>query len=226
MQISSDYREITRDEALVFRSRYSNAWNDPIIPERQYERVVKSELQAYREGKPILPYDVLMDLLWSLPIKNPTILDVGASSGYYREVLRLRNYPARYTGIDLSPWYKRAAWHYFGGIIFDVGDCCKLPYEPAAFDIVLHSACIMHELDYPKAIEEAARVSKQYVIFHRTPIAEKTSYFIKLGYDLEMIELAFEEKELFELFHNAGLKLMKFSSMGPKMRSYLLYKDA
>ncbi len=83
----------------------------------------------------------------------------------------------------------------------------------------------MHELEYPKAISEAARVAKDYVIFHRTPIAQKTSYFIKHGYDLEMIEVAFAEQELFDLFHDVGLKLRSFADMG-KMRSYVLEKDA
>jgi SAM-dependent methyltransferase len=225
MSVSTNYREITRSEALKFRATYSSAWLDPIIPERQYERVVKGELQAYREGKPVLSYDTFMKCLRTLPLNNPRILDVGASSGYYREVLNISNYICRYVGFDISQSYKRAAHHYFPGIQFDVGDCCHLPYANGDFDVVLHSACLMHELDYPEAISEAARVAKKYVIFHRTPIAEATKYFIKLGYDLEMVEIAFNEQELFGLFEDVGLKLKHSESMN-SMRTYVLAKDA
>ncbi len=91
-KVSRSYREITRAEALEFRSRYSNAWEDPLIPKRQYERIVKGELEAYLLGKAVLPYDVLMKCLWDLPIRNPRLLDVGASSGYYREVFNIAKY--------------------------------------------------------------------------------------------------------------------------------------
>ncbi len=222
-KVSRNYREITREEALEFRSRYSNAWNDPIIPEHQYNRVVKGELETFRNGGAVLPYSTLIALLIKLTIQNPSILDVGASTGYYREVLKIANYPCRYTGLDMTESYRRAAGHYFPGIRFDVGDACALPYKDSSFDILLHSACIMHELDYTKAIAEAARVSSKYVIFHRTPIAEKTTYYIKVGYDLEMVEIAFEEMELFKEFNNNGLFLRDFATM-EKMKTYVLEK--
>src|SRR5688572_10950142 len=156
--ISEAYRELTQAELDIFEETYESAWKDEAMPERQYRRVVADELQRLRVGEEILPYKVALDCLKGLPaMDNPTLLDVGASSGYYSEVLKIAGFPCRYTGCDYSEHFQRIAQKLYPGVAFDVADARKLPYPDSSYDIVLHGAAIMHIREYPCAIAEAAR---------------------------------------------------------------------
>lgn len=206
--ISEAYRELNAEEIRIFGATYDAAWKDATMPERQYRRVVADEMVRFRAGEDILPYRVALECVRSLPsMDNPTVLDVGASSGYYSEVFQVGKFQCRYTGIDYSEHFKTVAQKIYPGIKFDVGDAASLPYASETFDIVLHGACLMHVRDYAKAISEAARVARKYVIFHRTPIEEKrgTVAYAKEAYGLPCMEYHFSPKELMELFARNGL---------------------
>ena len=56
---------------------------------------------------------------------------------------------------------------------FKINDAADLNYTNNQFNIVISGCCILHIIDYKKAISETARTAKDYVIFHRTPIIHK-----------------------------------------------------
>lgn len=212
--ISENYRKLEAHEVDAVAAECENAWRDPSMPERQWNTVVAHELDAFRNGKPVLPYNILLECLRLLPAESNTpetrLLDVGASSGYYSEVLKIGGFKFDYCGCDYSKFYKDFAESKFPGIRFFVADALQLPFAPGSHDIVLHSACLMHCPPYERAIYEAARAAKRYVIFHRTPIVEDsaTVFYMKSAYGINCIEVHFNENELIGLFNKYGLRLM------------------
>lgn len=209
--ISEGYRELNAEELAIFADTYESAWKDPAMPERQYRLVVADELVKFRAGEDILPYRVALEALRQLPeMDNPSVLDVGAASGYYSEVFKIGKFRCEYTGLDYSESFKTIAQRLYPGIAFDVADACKLPYPDSTFDVTFHGACIMHVRNYEKAISEAVRVSKKYVIFHRTPIEDKrdTVFYAKDAYSVPCLEIHLSPKELFSIFERVGLKVI------------------
>lgn len=185
---------------------------DPAIPERQYELAAKPELEVYRTGGTCAPFDALVNAMRHIPAHpHMSLLDVGASGGYYSEVLKIGGFDFQYHGIDFSSAFKELAARLYPGIWFDVGDARSLPYHDDFFEVVLNGAVIMHTLEYPKVIQETARVSSKYVIFHRTPIrtyTAATNFYLKEGYGVPMFEVHFNESELLGLFNQSGLELL------------------
>lgn len=233
--ISTNYRPLTPDELPRVAAECAEAWNDPEIPRRQYELAVKPELDTFRHGGKVAPYDALVRCLYHIPGEffdaRPRMLDIGASSGYYREVLGIAGYPVRYTGLDFSPAFKQLAQELYPDIAFEVGDARALPFHDDFFDVVLNSACIMHSIAYRLIIEESVRVASRFVIFHRTPILRNrpTSYYLKEGYGCPMLEAHFNERELLDLFYGNGLRLMYYTDVFNQgdfgHRSYVLRKE-
>jgi len=188
------------------------SWQDPSVPHRQYDACTKGQLRNYREGLSIEPYDVLVDILkenfTNLDEKN--ILEIGCSTGYYRDVLKIKGINAEYHGCDYSNSFIDFARKLFPGTDFQVQDNCSLSYPDKSFDIVISGCCLLHIMDYKKAIEETARVAKDYVVFHRTPVLHKkeTSYYIKTAYGVKMFEIHFNERELLRLMSENGLTVI------------------
>jgi SAM-dependent methyltransferase len=228
--VSSNYRQLAPDEIDRVAAECAKAWQSPEIPMRQYELAVKPELDKYRKGQPVAPYDALVKCLRQIPLKfsgsRSRLLDVGASSGYYREVLRQSGYYMQYTGVDYSPAFKKLADRLYQGIDFDVADATALPFHDDTYEIVLSGACIMHLANYPKAIQEAARVSRRYVILHRTPVTngQPTQYWLKEAYGVPCLEIWFNEYELERLCTAAGLDLLWQGDVNSNHKSYLLRK--
>lgn len=209
-EVSTNYRELRPDEIQQVAAECAEAWMNPDIPLRQYSLAVKDELDKFRRGIACAPFAALLKCMKHIPVLYPrmSLLDVGASGGYYSEVLA--GYGFKYTGIDFSPAFQKLAGSLYPGITFDVGDARALPYEDGAFDVVLHGACIMHMHAYARAIREAARVSGRHVLFHRTPVLldKPTTAYLKDGYGTPMIELHFNEAELLGLFSKSGLEVI------------------
>lgn len=243
--ISTNYRPLTPDELPRVAAECAEAWKAAEIPLRQYELAVKPELEAWRRGGSVAPYDALIRCLRQLPldviVTKPRLLDVGASSGYYSEVIRTSrispnlapwaHFEFKYTGIDFSPAFRSAAFALYPDIDFDCGDARDLPYHDEYFPLVLNSAVIMHTLEYAQVIKETARVASQFAIFHRTPILrnQPTSYYLKEGYGCPMLEAHFNERELLDLFYGNGLRLMYYTDVFNQgdfgHRSYVLRKE-
>lgn len=232
MTVSGHYRRIRPEDVDAVARTFSDAWKDPSLPETQYELAVRKELQNYRSGVSVAPFDVFINLLKFIPAGRKTLLDVGASSGYYSEVLRIRGFENEYeyTGLDYSTYFKDLAVKLFPGIRYEVGSATALPFEAKSFDVILHGACIMHCPEYGKAISEAARVARQAVIFHRTPIYlddTPTTAFSKTAYGIPCIEWHFNETEIVDLFYRNKLEIRATSDVfidgNFAHRSYLLF---
>lgn len=212
--VSANYRELAATEVERVANDYANAWQDASIPQRQFELAVKDELENYRRGLPCLPFDALVKTLRKLPHgcgqAGLKLLDVGASGGYYSEVLQLAGFRFEYTGCDFSPTFQELAQRLYPEIAFDVADARDLPYADDSFPIVVNGAVLMHTLEYPAVISETARVASKYVIFHRTPILSDrpTTFFTKDAYGIRVLEIHFCEAELLQRFDDNGLGLL------------------
>jgi Methylase involved in ubiquinone/menaquinone biosynthesis len=225
--ISTNYRELQSEEIAEVAAECRDAWKHPAIPHRQFELVTKRELEQFRKGESVAPWDALIRCWQRIPLTasfNPTVLDVGASGGYYNEVLRIAGYSVDYTCVDFSEHFARLADELYPGIAYDVADACDLPFDADAFTTVIHSACIMHCLDYPKAIQEAARVAEHCVIFNKTPLAAQTTYFRKKAYGVPCLEIHFNEAEFLQLCRQSGLELIYTTECGESARSYVFKK--
>src|SRR5262245_59339649 len=110
VNVSGHYKKLRSNQIDVACEIFNDAWQNPEIPALQFESVVKNELEDFRSGKECAPFDALVTLLRKIPDwNNPSLLDVGASSGYYSEVLRIAQLACRYTALDYSTYYKDLA---------------------------------------------------------------------------------------------------------------------
>ncbi len=185
----------------------SSAWQDPSIPAQQLA-VVEKELETFRVGGKVPPFDTLANILGFVPGGGLSLLEIGASSAFNSEVLKIAGLDFDYHACDYSQEFKELAAVRYPGIPFTVADACDLPYPDASFDVVVSGGCLMHIADYVAAIREAVRVSKKYVLFHRTPIVcdRGTFTFTKEAYGVKMTETHFNHREFQIMMQMAGLK--------------------
>ena len=207
-QVSSDYVVLRADEAESEGARLRDAWLHEDLPTRQ-RALVDSQLALYRAGNTVDVFDTFVAALRSLPVlrDGASLLEIGCSSGYYAEVLRVAGLPLRYTGCDYSEAFIALARQIYPGIPFAVEDAAALSYETDGFDIVVSGCCLLHIPDYERAIAETARVARDFVIFHRTPLmlGAPTKHFRKRAYGIETVEIQFGEAEFLALMAHHGL---------------------
>ncbi|MBI4407194.1 MAG: methyltransferase domain-containing protein [Candidatus Kerfeldbacteria bacterium] len=212
--VSGGHQVITRVEAE--RLQLDTQWQDPDLPQKQLE-IVKRELAQIKANHKFPAHmQALIDQMKLLALTKPTVLEIGCSSGYYNEILQLAGVDMQYTGCDYSSAFIDLAKQFYPSLPFDVCDATALPYQDQQFDIAISGCCILHILDYPKAIQETARVSKRYAVFSRTPVIHlaPTTYTKKMGYGVPMIEIIFNETELLRFFHAAGLRVIDIITFG------------
>lgn len=205
---SHGHKVISRDQAVALQ--FDAQWQDPTLPKKQYQ-IVEQELKKITATENFPPHmQALTDQLRSIAVPQQAVLEIGCSSGYYNEVLRLAGLNVQYTGCDYSEAFIAFAKKLYPQLPFQVADATALPYGDQQFDVAISGCCILHILDYPKAIAETARVTKRYAIFSRTPVIHlhPTVYTKKTGYGVPMVEIIFNEAELFTLFRDAGLAVV------------------
>lgn len=200
------YQIIDNPNLDDLKKKYANVWKDPEIPGRQLKTTEKQLPQIEK----IPAIADLIHMIKLTKVNKPKILEVGCSTGYHEEAFRREKLTATYEGCDYSEAFITMARKLHPKSKFTVGDATKLSYANNQFDIVISGCCILHIIDYQKAITEAIRVSKKYVIFHRTPTihTKDTTYTKKVGYGREMIENFFNETELYELFIKNNLSVV------------------
>lgn len=197
--ISGHYAIIDNPNPIALKQQFENAWKNPTLPQKQL-RITQKELPRYEQT---VPFQALISLMKKIqPSANTSVLEIGCSTGYYSEVLSKADFQMQYQGCDYSEEFIKTARAIYPMIIFKVEDATRLNYADNEFDIAISGCCLLHIIDYSLAIAEAARVAKNCVIFHRTPVIHKRStiYCKKLGYDIEMLEIIFNEEELLDLF--------------------------
>ena len=187
-----------------------NGWKDNTIPAAQ-NQLVRQEIQDMYAGRVIKPYSVLAEAVRMSGRASGIIIEVGCATGYYYEILRyLLGHDITYRGIDYSEAMISEAIRKYPGIPFEVGDAMRLPLADECCDILISGSVLLHVPDYKSAIAESVRVSRKWVIFHRTPITRgNTCYYKKKAYGVSCIEVHFGKEEFMLVCESHGLRLKK-----------------
>jgi len=208
---SRRFRSVAEVDVPLIAGRLEWAWQGDAIPLQQ-RRIVDEQLAALRDGHSNPTYEGLVGVMdHNIPqLDQKTLLEIGCSSGYYAEILRLRNVNVSYRGCDFSPAFVQLARSLYPSLSFDIENAVSLSYASEMFDIVISGCCLLHIAQYEKAISEAARVSREFVIFHRTPVLHlaDTKVYTKKAYGTEMLEIHFHEQQLIRLFAASGLNIV------------------
>jgi SAM-dependent methyltransferase len=213
--VSTDYQPIHADDVEAAGHELRDSWKNAAIPERQ-RAIVDGQLAAYRAGASIPVFDALVDILNANidGLAGLSLLEIGCSSGYYSEVLDIKRLGVRYEGCDYSPAFVDLARRLYPGIPFGVEDACDLRYADRSFDIVVSGCCILHIPDYELAIAETARVSRRWVVFHRTPVLHMHGpiTYEKKAYGVDTIEIHFNEQALVRLFKKYRMRVVDMNT--------------
>lgn len=206
--VSTNYEVLADGLLTAAGNRLRDSWKNEQIPARQRE-LVDAQLSAYRRGEPVTVFDALVDILRAnvADLNGVRLLEIGCSSGYYSEVFAARGVAVNYEGCDYSPAFIELARRHYPALRFEVQDAVRLSYPDANFDIVVSGGCILHIPDYEKAVGEAARVARRWVVFHRTPVLHASGplTYTKTAYGVQTIETHFNEQKLIRLFARNGL---------------------
>jgi SAM-dependent methyltransferase len=209
--VSSNYVNLQGKEADTEGRRLRNSWRDDSLPQRQRE-LVDQQLLQYRSGAQIDVFDIFVESIRNLPDLGSlvTLLEIGCSSGFYSEVIKISGLPIKYSGCDYSDAFIRLAKERHPSIDFAVEDATAMNYADSSFDIVVSGCCLLHIPEYIKGIEEAARVTRHFAIFHRTPVVwgQPEQWYRKNAYGVETVEIHFNEPEFLVLLAKSGLELI------------------
>jgi spore maturation protein CgeB len=206
--VSGNYHLIDKaqvDEALAA------GWQEAAIPAKQRE-LVDQELRRMYQGDVIPVYRVAAEAVMQTGCEDPFIVEIGCASGYYHEVLsHLLDKPVRYLGLDYSVALIEQGRSIYPDLDLMVADATDLPLPDSHCDILFSAALLMHVPEYEKALGESVRVSRQWCIFHRTPVTASgdTRYMTKDAYGVPVVELVFGEQELADLFQRVGLEVVR-----------------
>ena len=197
-------------EANQVSQELTDGWKSPPIPAIQ-RQLTDEELARMYEGKVIIRFRVLAECIHFIKGETKDIIEIGCSTGYYYEVLsHLLGQPIRYTGVDYSPVMISEATKKYPDATFRVADATSLPYGDSSFDIVISGCCLLHILEYEKAIIESARIAKSWVVFHRTPIVHgPIQYYKKKAYGIPCVEIHFNEDDFIKMCTESNLSLKK-----------------
>ena len=206
---STDYEVLGGADAARPAAASSGGWLAARTAARQ-DRAYLGLIADMKNGDSRLDFRVAAEAVATTGIPAPCLLEVGCGSGYYSEVLaNLVPGGVRYTGIDYSETMIARARSRYPATAFEVADATRLPYPDEAFDIAFNGVSLMHIIDYPAAIREAARVAGCYCILHTVPIFDRyqTTYLRKFAYGAPVVEVVFDKNELMSYCRGAGLRL-------------------
>jgi SAM-dependent methyltransferase len=206
---STDYRVLSGADEARRMAAASGGWLTERTATRQ-DRAYQDLIADMAHGEPRLDLKVAAEAIAATGIANPSVLDVGCGSGYYSDVFAaLLAGGVRYTGVDYSNAMIARARARSPLMTFDVADATRLPYADGAFDIVFNGVSLMHVVDYPAVIREAARVAAGSCVFHSVPVFlnHRPTFLRKYAYGAPVVEVIFSKQELLELCRAAGLRL-------------------
>lgn len=186
-------------------SKLSQGYIAPDIATKQ-RVIVDRQLQEMREGNAPAHFAVVGSILSNLRRRfdsaSVTLLDAGASSCYYSEIIE-HYVPGwiEYTGLDYSPSMVRLAREYYPDLSVIEADMQNLDFPDAAFDIVLCGGTVKHIEDWKWAISELVRVARRAFIWHRAWVYtdnRPTFAFIGDAYGQDVLYRYFNERELLD----------------------------
>lgn len=208
---SSDHRVLSGSDEAQSLTAAMTGWLSPRTVARQ-ERAYRNLIAAMRRGDARLDFEIAAEAVVATGIPNPSLIEVGCGSGYYSEVFAtLLGEAVRYRGLDYSQAMIARARTNYPSQAFEVADATRLPYADRSFDIVFNGVSLMHIVDYPAVIEEAARCASHYCVFHGVPVFHnhRTTFLTKYAYGAPVVEMIFCKPELMSLCTEAGLRLMR-----------------
>ncbi|HZT09363.1 MAG TPA: class I SAM-dependent methyltransferase [Chloroflexota bacterium] len=205
------YVAVDDEEPSAVAARHSDAWRHGTVPQAQ-RQLVDQQITQFRKGVRIDVFDAFVELLRRNVdrLDQSSIVEIGCSSGYYAEVLEICGIQAQYYGADYSLHFVDLARKYYPAIPFAVQDATHLGYRDRSFDIVVSGCCLPYVSDFRLAVAEAVRVARRFVLFHRTPVLQKTETlaFVKHAYGVKMPEIHFNEPALFRTLGAHGLRVV------------------
>ena len=145
-------------------------WHHPDVAQAQ-AALMDREYAAWRAGGAHRPFDAARTLL---TLADPaSVLDVGCGAAIYAQLVRDVLPAATYRGCDYAE--AMVAWvrAHRPGVEVDREDQRTLTYPDQSFDAVLHGCCLIHlakPLEWVAAILAATRVTRRWVLLHRTPV--------------------------------------------------------
>jgi SAM-dependent methyltransferase len=156
-------------------------WKGSDLPKLQ-RRIADAQLAALSRGTVDPVFAALAEALKRVEFPHFSILDAACATGYYNEVIRrLDPRPIDYTGCDYSAAMIESARAHYPRVPFLVEDLTSLTFADRSFDVVLLSGVLEHIPDYRRAIGEAARVARQYLIVHRCPTTSGAAHERMIG---------------------------------------------
>ncbi len=206
--VSGNYHMIEKAEV---DADLSSGWQQAEIPAKQRE-LVDQELRRMYQGDVIPVYRVAAEAVVETGLDDPFLVEIGCASGYYSEVLtHLLGRPVHYLGLDYSAALIEQGRSIYPNLDLMVADATELPLSDSHCDILFSAALLMHVPEYAKALRESVRVSREWCIFHRTPVTVSggTRYMTKDAYGVPVVELVFGQQELLDLFRSVGLEVVK-----------------
>jgi SAM-dependent methyltransferase len=203
--VSTDFIDIKQSDVST---ELLEGWKNRNIATSQ-RGLVQHELGLMYKGQTPTPFQVADTLLKPIIRNNMKVLEVGCSSGYYNEVLEyLLNKTIDYTGADYSEAMITMAKEYYPSSQFKVADGANLPFARESFDVTISGGILIHCPNFQPHISETCRVTKDYILLHRTPINRlgATRLFEKSAYGVKTVEVWFNENELLGCFLKEGFK--------------------
>lgn len=206
-------------------NRLVNGWKDTSIPTKQ-RKLTESELHQMYQGAVVGHWRTLADAVRFTGSEMGNIIEIGCSTGYLYEVLKhLLGHPINYEGIDYSEAMIRKAQRCYPKVPFRVGDATALPLTDNSCDILLSGCVLLHVPDYRVTISESARVSRRWVIFHKTPVTDTTtSFFTKKAYGIPCIEVHVNEREFLAICTASGILLRKAVEIEDGCKTFIFEK--
>ena len=108
----------------------------------------------------------IIDTVIKLQPECSNLLDVACADGWFIEQLRKFGFNKNYLGVDITPNLIGRAKNRMPNETFTLGDAMELgQLADNDFDIVMCVGILMHIPDFRRAIMQACRVSKKYVMF-------------------------------------------------------------
>ncbi len=102
--------------------------------------------------------ETILELVRSLPLKRPKIIDLGCATGWF--TAQLSRFGQDVTGIDLSEAAIELAKSDFPGIRYIAGNIFEMKLMPEMVDLVVCQEVIAHVPDQQELVRRIARIIK------------------------------------------------------------------